>query len=632
MRNKNSLKNSLFIKFLLIKFSLFYVLFLETYSQQYDTIKYIGNIIVNVEFHHGLLPLAKGVHNIQILRANREHPEMADNFGWTYNHAPMIAYWNNTFIVAYISDPIGEHIPPSHTMYCISKDGYNWSKPDVLFPTYKIPDGTTKEGVTGVAKDLYAVMHQRMVFYIAKNNKLLATGYYGICLNSDDDPNDGKGIGRVVREIYSDFSLGPIYFIRYNKNWNEKNTYYPFYKRSKDKEFIKSCEELLSNPLMMQQWVEEADRDDPLIPLKKQYKAFSFYHLKDGRVVGLWKNALTSISIDNGKTWLYNPLRAPGFVNGNAKIWGQQTSDGKYAIVYNPSEFRWPLAVSVSDDGLNYYNLLLVNGEISQARYGGKFKQYGPQYVRGILEGNGTPPDGNLWITYSMNKEDIWVSRINIPITDTENNDVNDNFNNFKDINELKDWNIFSPLWAQVKIERYGSLNCLVLNDADKYDYSKIERLFPESLKGEIEFEIVPFQNNFGNLQIELSDKFGNPAIRIIFDSTGFLLVKDGYRYSKILTYKKEEKYKINIEFDVKNRAYTLYVNDQKKLYNKMFFAPVKSLCRIAFRTGNVRRYPNPDSPAIHQFDMPGAGERISNAKYAILYFKTLTKEKYGNE
>ncbi|MCK7539932.1 MAG: exo-alpha-sialidase [Marinilabiliales bacterium] len=122
-----------------------------------------------------------------------------------------------------------------------------------------------------------------------------------------------------------------------------------------------ACAELLSKPLMMQQWVEEADRDDPLIPLKEQYKALSYYHLPDGRVVGLWKEGLTAISTDNGKSWP-GPVRAPGLVTANAKIWGQRTSDGKYATVYNPSDFRWPLAISVSNDGLKYKNLLLVNG------------------------------------------------------------------------------------------------------------------------------------------------------------------------------------------------------------------------------------------------------------------------------
>jgi hypothetical protein len=92
------------------------------------------------------------------------------------------------------------------------------------------------------------------------------------------------------------------------------------------------------------------------------------------------------------------PLRAPGFVNSNAKIWGQKTSDNRYATLYNPSEYRWPLAISTSDDGLNYKDLLLVHGEVSPMRYGGNYKSAGPQYVRGITEKNGTPPDGKIWV------------------------------------------------------------------------------------------------------------------------------------------------------------------------------------------------------------------------------------------
>ncbi|HWJ25869.1 MAG TPA: exo-alpha-sialidase, partial [Flavisolibacter sp.] len=386
------------------------LLLIEAHAQ--DTVRYTGNTLVNVDYHHGQLSPAMGVHNMQVFRANRAHPDQAEGFGWTYNHAPMLAYWNNTFYLEYLSDSVGESVPPGHTLLMTSKDGMNWSKPAEIFPVYRIPDGTTKEGIKTVAKDVDAVMHQRMGFYVTKKNRLLILAYYGICLEPHDDPNDGNGIGRVVREMKADGTPGPIYFIRYNHGWNEKNTKFPFYTKSKDKGFIEACNELLATPLMMQQWVEEADRNDPLIPLHKEVKAFSYYHLPDGRVVGLWKNALTTISKDNGKTWLYNPLRAPKFVNSNAKIWGQRTSDGRYATVYNPSEYRWPLAISVSKNGLDYTNLLLVNGEISPMRYGGAYKSYGPQYVRGIIEGNGTPPDGKLWVTYSMNKEDIWVGSI----------------------------------------------------------------------------------------------------------------------------------------------------------------------------------------------------------------------------
>src|ERR1700754_1406538 len=152
-------------------------------AQAQDTVHYTGNTVVNVDYHHGQLSPAVGVHSTQIFRANREHPDWADGFGFTYNHAPMLAYWNNTFYVEYLSDKVGESVPPGQTLLMTSKDGETWSKPTVVFPQYKIPDGTTKEGHPGVAKDLYSVMHQRMGFYTSKSKRLLVLGFYGICLD-----------------------------------------------------------------------------------------------------------------------------------------------------------------------------------------------------------------------------------------------------------------------------------------------------------------------------------------------------------------------------------------------------------------------------------------------------------------
>ncbi|UCH13995.1 MAG: six-hairpin glycosidase [Bacteroidales bacterium] len=597
--------------------TVFCTLWITTLQTQ-DIIRYTGNTLSNVDYHHGQLSPVKGVHNIQVLRANREHPEEAEGYGWTYSHAPMLAYRNNTFYLQYLSNSVGEHIPPGQTLLVTSKDGCRWSKPIALFPRYKIPDGTIKEGYPGVARDLYAVMHQRMGFYMSEKNRLLALAFYGICMDRKDKPNDGKGIGRVVREIYPDGSFGPVYFIRYNSGWGKNNTNYSFYDTSKDKGFVEACDELLANPLMMQQWNEEADRDDPLIPLKKQFKALSYYHLPDGRVVGLWKHALTAISNDEGKTWP-RPVRAPGFVNRNAKIWGQRTSDGRYATVYNPSEFRWPLAVSVSENGLDYNNLLLVQGEISPMRYGGNYKNYGPQYVRGILEGNGTPPDGNLWVTYSMNKEDIWVASIPVPVEDYEGEPVNDIFSELPEGAELKKWNIYSPIWAPVQIERIrDGTRCLSLKDRDRYDYAKAERLFPVSKNLIAEFSVIPAQKDKGALHIEFQDAKGTAAVRLIFDSDSTFKTKYSYRYSSMMNYEAGKQYNIRVELDVKNRSYNLKVNGKSEATDRIFFAPVASLERIVFRTGEIRRFPNSDTPAQQDFDLPRAGEPVEEAAFYI--------------
>lgn len=590
------------------------------FSQQ-DTARYIGETLSNVDYHHGQLTPAVGVHNIQVFRANREHPEWAGSMNWTYNHQPMLAYWNNTFFLHFLSNPVGEHIPPSATYLLTSKDGYHWLKPVDLFPVYRIPNGFKKKEDTAVANNIDATVHQRMGFYTAKNNKFLALGFYGIALYPKDDPNDGNGIGRVVREIKADGTLGPIYFIRYNHDFNEKNTSYPFYKRSKDKAFIAACDELLAQPLQMQQWVEEADRNDPLIPLKKELKAFSYYHLPNGNVIGFWKNALTSMSADGGKTWLYNPLRAPGFVNSNAKIWGQKTADGKYMTVYNPSEFRWPLALSVSDDGLKYKNLLLVNGEITSMRYGGNYKSYGPQYVRGIQEMNGTPPGGAAWVSYSVNKEDMWVGKIPVPVKSTVSGNVQDDFSKLADGKELAEWNIYSPLWAPVTLENEQGKKYLQLKDFDPFDYAKAERIVPEAHKVKIEVSVMPKQIANGRLDIEVQDARNTPCIRISFDSAGNILTKVGYRDKGLAKYEAGKSYDFVIELNTATRLYTVSINGSKP-NNNVIFAPIHNVHHIMFRTGGVRRFPNADTPTDQDYDLPNAGEKDKEAAFRINYFK----------
>ena len=577
-----------------------------------DTVRYIGNTLSNVDYHHGQLSPAIGVHNIQTLRANRGDSGVSN---WTYNHAPMLAYWNNTFYLEYLSNPVGEHVAPGRTLLQTSKEGYSWSIPVVIFPPYKIPDGFVKEGRTEVAKNSFAVMHQRIGFYTSKSKRLFALAYYGIALGKGDDPNDGNGIGRVIREIKADGSFGPIYFLRYNHSFNEKNTSYPFYKSSTDKGFITACEEILSTPLLMQQMVEEADRNDPLIPLKKDFKAFNYYRLSNGNIVGLWKYALTSITKDEGKTWQYNPTRAPGFVNANAKIWGQKTSDGKYATVYNPSEFRWPLAVSVSDDGLKYKNLLLVNGEITSLRYGGAYKSYGPQYVRGIQEMDGIPPGKNLWVTYSMNKEDLWISKIPVPVKDKETKHIDESFTNATTFNN---WNIFSPLWCRVQVES----NSLALHDSDPFDYAKAERIFPNSKRIAIEFSITAQQNSFGDLEIEMVDAKGTPCLRLMLDSSGAILTKQGYRNKGLSKYNAGEKLNFKIELNTATRFYTVTINDGKP-NNNLCFAPVQSVERIVFRTGVTRRFPDADTPTDQDYDLPNADAKTKEAIYFIHYLKT---------
>jgi hypothetical protein len=290
--------------------------------------------------------------------------------------------------------------------------------------------------------------------------------------------------------------------------------------------------------------------------------------------------------------------------------------------VYNPSEFRWPLAISTSTDGIDYTNLLLVHGEITPMRYGGNYKSYGPQYVRGIEEGNGTPPDGNLWVTYSMNKEDLWVASIPVPVKDHEDAPVNDVFTGLADGAELRAWNICSPLWAPVSVVSKDGDKWLALTDRDRYDYAKAERLIPPTKKMVAEIVVQAAQNDRGTLHMEFQDGRGTAALRIAFDSTGSVTAKTGARWKNITKYNAGETYTLRIELNTDQRSYTVSVNG-RPAGTYLFFAPVARVERVVFRTGGPRLFPTPETPADQTYDLPQAGDAVPSVSYLIKSLKT---------
>ena len=77
----------------------------QTIMNERYLLRYLGeDKVANTDYHDGQMRPAVGTQNYQIFRANRSYPELADGLGWTYNHAPMLAYWNGYFICQYLSN------------------------------------------------------------------------------------------------------------------------------------------------------------------------------------------------------------------------------------------------------------------------------------------------------------------------------------------------------------------------------------------------------------------------------------------------------------------------------------------------------------------------------------------------
>ncbi len=590
-----------------------------------EPVRYVGEVKSSNSnytdgYHDGQMRPAIGVQNLQILRANRTHPEWSDGLGWTYNHAPMLAYANGQFYCQYLTNPNGEHIPPGMTMLTRSADGKRWTRPQVLFPIYGAikPDATVE----------YQFMHQRMGFYIAPNGRFLTMAFYG--------PPDGDGVGRVVREIYPDDSLGPIYFIRVNDNWTG-SVNYPLYTESKDTGFVEACDAFLNDKIRRVQWWEEnylaKDRDEFYrvswggeIGRSRPAKAFCFYTRPDGAVVGFFKSRWVTMTRDGGETW--SPLvQCKSLTYGGAKIWAQRLDNGQYALVYNPTDSmaRHPLSIATSDDGILFDHLANVHGEAPPKRFWGREKRPGPQYVRGIVEGNGNPPGDDLWVVYSVNKEDLWISRIPVPVRWEVTGPVRDDFSRMETGGAVTDWNIYSPQWCPVEVVEFPSAadKSLRIADSDPYDYAKAVRVFEQAGRQAISFDLQ-VESAAQVLDIEVLGAKGERLVQTRIDTNGALLV--GGR--KIGALKTGRWVSFDITIDNPKQQFSIAL-DGKALISDAALMAAGAAERIEFRTGDYRltddvakyKSGSEDKPG---WDEPGCDEKVPEAVFYLRNFRAI--------
>lgn len=576
-----------------------------------EPVRYVGGEICNPRLHDGGFRYAIGTENIQVMRANRTTGAVFDpnlskedsvsKIGWTYNHAPNLTYWKGKFYLEYLSNPKDEQQPPGHTLLVTSTDGRHWGKPFVVFPQYKAPKGVT------IPKPYYGyIMHQRMGFYTAPNGRLLVVAFYGHSYN----PFKEGGIGRVVREMKADGTMGPIYFIRYSSHthWNESNTSYPFFERSKDKGFKEACRALLADKLKTLQWIDEDQGLDGFYTLKdsiNRVQATNYYHRQDGKVVALWKWSYAALSPDEGQSWS-TPVRCPSLIMAGGKQWGQRTKDGRFALAFNPIEtqpYRYPLTVMTSNDGIVFDSISVVHGEVPPRRFMGENKDFGPCYVRGITEGEQTPPRDDMWLTYSVNKEDIWVSRVQLPIRTVWDGPVKDNFDNIVPGGIIPNWNIYRPQWCEVKID---SVHHLCLTDEDPYDYARAIRVFDESQKVTLRFDLKVEAEQKEPFEVDVTDRHGAQALSLAFHQGTITMGGQPCGQYNVGEWK----------------TMTININGDSVSVNGTKVTPlhkVKSVERISFRTGPYRCLPDRNTPnQTKEPPLPGCDEKVPMSKYLI--------------
>jgi hypothetical protein len=472
---------------------------------------------VNIALPDGGLPPVIGAANIQLLRTTKDKPELAEGEGWTYAHHMDLAVWKGRLYAAWGMCPKDEDSPPYKILYATSSDGVSWTAPSDLFP----------RTVSWAC---------RFYFGRALNGRMLA-----FCRGKNpQDATPGSTASVLVREIGADHQLGDVYTLV-----QPSDNLPPVFTNSADAGFVQACRQILDNhPLLEQQDYGMFLPVDQRIGWEanppNQYglvagKAFCFYHREDGAFIGLSKMGFVTVTLDNGTNWSY-PVIPPTLVAGAAKVWGQRTANGRYALVYNPAPdhiTRRPLVVLNGEDGIRFGNMRVVHGECPRQRYQGTYKDPGPQYVRGLAEwsDDGSLPDRQaLWMIYSQSKEDIWISRVPLPLLSNASTYPEDAFEQNLNPALVDGWNTYSPRWAPVRVvaETASATNhCLQLQDGDPYDYARAVRVFPASTAVTARLRVKPLQTD-ASLEIELADDAGKRPIRLSLTSDGRVVAVDG--------------------------------------------------------------------------------------------------------
>jgi len=143
------------------------------------------------------------------------------------------------------------------------------------------------------------------------------------------------------------------------------------------------------------------------------YTEPSFFHRPDGTLVASLRNYsgfLYSIfSQDNGESW--SPTTRTNYFDSTARTSAGNLPDGTAFLINNAVPKRGNrslLTLGLSKDGVVFDQAWIVRGEPTKMRHPGRSKANGWQYPHAISW------KGSFFVAYSINKEDVAVTRISL--------------------------------------------------------------------------------------------------------------------------------------------------------------------------------------------------------------------------
>ncbi len=349
-----------------------------------------------------------------------------------YNHHAQIGHSQGTFFASWSNQEWGEDGPGQRVLCSLSKNGEKWLPPFVCLPSMggmRKPERSGRvltaeawvvvEGkmyVVGGVNDKPGPTHKIEAGYettASGQKRMLATSFGG-----------RVGWGRVARSVAQDGDMGPIFWLVDDPPAPIEG--FPQYPDAQNPQFHRVARQInhyLANPLHMPAWDFLNHTDSPLAADNHKMWEPTAYRRQDGVIVKLSRGIhsdwiYVSLSKDGGKTWTTN-VRT-NIPNSPSKAVAGTLPNGEIYLIGNQirtSQSRNPLVISLSPDGKTFNWAAAIRHGIPPLRYPGDAKNRGFQYPSAMVVGK------SLWVIYSINKEDIAISRI--PLSELPSPKVN---------------------------------------------------------------------------------------------------------------------------------------------------------------------------------------------------------------
>ena len=174
-----------------------------------------------------------------------------------------------------------------------------------------------------------------------------------------------------------------------------------------------------------------------------------------------------------------------------------------------------------------------------------------------------------MWMAYSVNKEDMWIARVPVPVRTEWNGPVRDEMDGMEKEELRNIWNLYVPSWGGAGLEEHNGKRSLHLWDEDLYNRARAERIFEESDRVEIRLSLTVESVSRDRIMLGVESGDGRRLLAIVWKADGEAAVRTGGRDWQLGGYIPGEELDCMIAIDCRECVYEVTMTQGDRNYRK---------------------------------------------------------------